>query len=177
MTIKIIVRNQARQAYLIGNKTLAKELSILGQVHNLQMKAAQERGQEPMHRQRFNFCLSLALKFPSCSKFTQRRKSSSASYNFDEDFTEIIRNPDVQSNGKEQIIDLHGLNMSDSIFVLKRELGVLRNAARSLDQNVIISIRVGPTPARLLVAVQRYLLEEEGLDFYEPRPGLLRVVI
>ncbi|KAG6389324.1 hypothetical protein SASPL_150792 [Salvia splendens] len=136
---------QARQAHLAGNKTLAKELSILGQLHDLQMKAAKEEAQGSFFHQ---------------------------------------RNLDVK-NGTEQIIDLHGLNVIEAIFVLKRELAILRNAARSVDQRVLVSIGVGagqhtrgsPMPARLRVAVQQYLLEEEGLNYTEPRPGLLRVVI
>ncbi|KAG6391155.1 hypothetical protein SASPL_148907 [Salvia splendens] len=136
---------QARQAHLAGNKTLAKELSILGQLHDLQMKAAKGEAQESFFHQ---------------------------------------RNLDV-TNGTEQIIDLHGLNVTEAIFVLKRELAILRNAARSVDQRVLVSIGVGavhhtmgsPRPARLRVAVQQYLLEEEGLNYTEPRPGLLRVVI
>ncbi|KAH6826343.1 CTC-interacting domain 7 [Perilla frutescens var. hirtella] len=136
---------QARQAYLAGNKTLAKELSILGQLHNLQMKAAHGKVPESIHRQRIS---------------------------------------DVQTNGRGQMIDLHGLHVSEAIFVLKRELAVLRTAARSVDQRLLVYICVGtghhtrgsPTPPRLPTAVQRYLLEE-GLDYSEPQPGLLRVVI
>ncbi|GAB2242589.1 hypothetical protein Droror1_Dr00019364 [Drosera rotundifolia] len=33
------------------------------------------------------------------------------------------------------------------------------------------------TPARLPIVVQRYLLEDEGLDYSKPQPGLLHVVI
>ncbi|CAM0913253.1 unnamed protein product [Alopecurus aequalis] len=43
---------QARQAYLVGNKALAKELSIKGQAYNSQMKAAHERAREAIYRQR-----------------------------------------------------------------------------------------------------------------------------
>nr|BAK07946.1 predicted protein [Hordeum vulgare subsp. vulgare] len=43
---------QARQAYLIGNKALAKELSIKGQAYNSQMKAAHEKAREAIYRQR-----------------------------------------------------------------------------------------------------------------------------
>ncbi|KAL0311800.1 UNVERIFIED_CONTAM: Polyadenylate-binding protein-interacting protein 7 [Sesamum radiatum] len=78
----------ARQAYLIGNKALAKELSIKGQLHNMQMKAAHGKAQESIYRQ---------------------------------------RNPDMLANGRERMIDLHGLHVSEAIHVLKRELMVLKS--------------------------------------------------
>ncbi|XP_052209772.1 polyadenylate-binding protein-interacting protein 7 isoform X2 [Diospyros lotus] len=43
---------QARQAFLIGNKALAKELSVKGQLHNMHMKAAHGKAQESIFRQR-----------------------------------------------------------------------------------------------------------------------------
>uniref|UniRef100_A0A2P2MBV4 Polyadenylate-binding protein-interacting protein 7 n=2 Tax=Rhizophora mucronata TaxID=61149 RepID=A0A2P2MBV4_RHIMU len=142
---------QARQAYLIGNKPLAKELSAKGQLHNMHMKAAHGKAQEAIYRQ---------------------------------------RNPvglEVQGNGRghERMIDLHGLHVSEAIHVLKHELSVLRSTARAAEQRLQVYIFVGTghhtrgsrTPARLPIAVQRYLLEEEGLDCTEPQPGLLRVVI
>lgn len=94
---------------------------------------------------------------------------------------------DNQGNGRghERMIDLHGLHVSEAIHVLKHELSVLRGTARASGQRLQVYICVGTghhtrgsrTPARLPVAVQRYLIEEEGLDFSEPQPGLLRVVI
>ncbi|GLJ12698.1 hypothetical protein SUGI_0196150 [Cryptomeria japonica] len=43
---------QARQAFIIGNKALAKELSTKGQWHNGLMKAAHEKAAEAIYRQR-----------------------------------------------------------------------------------------------------------------------------
>ncbi|KAJ8750881.1 hypothetical protein K2173_016062 [Erythroxylum novogranatense] len=142
---------QARQAYLVGNKALAKELSVKGQLHNMHMKAAHGKAQESIYRQ---------------------------------------RNPvelEIQGNGRvrERMIDLHGLHVSEAIHMLKHELSVLRSTDSAAEQRLQVYICVGTghhtrgsrTPARLPVAVQRYLLEEEGLDYTEPQPGLLRVVI
>jgi len=43
---------QARQAYLIGNGSLARELSRKGQLYNMQMKAAHGKAKETIYRQR-----------------------------------------------------------------------------------------------------------------------------
>uniref|UniRef100_A0A7C9AQ54 Smr domain-containing protein n=2 Tax=Opuntia streptacantha TaxID=393608 RepID=A0A7C9AQ54_OPUST len=141
---------QARQAYLIGNKALAKELSVKGQLHNMQMKAAHNQAQESIYRQR-----------------------------------NPINPEQACGRGQEKMIDLHGLHVSEAIHVLRHELSVLSKAARSAEQRLYVYICVGTghhtkgsrTPARLPVAVQRYLLEEEGLEYTEPQPGLLRVVL
>ncbi|XP_077236383.1 polyadenylate-binding protein-interacting protein 7-like [Tasmannia lanceolata] len=143
--------DQARQAYLIGNKALAKELSVKGQLHNMQMKAAHEKAKESIYRQRN----PMGPEIPSYGK------------------------------GQERMIDLHGLHVSEAIHILKHELSILKSAARSAAQRLQVLICVGTghhtkgfrTPARLPVAVERYLLEEEGLNYTEPQPGLLRVVI
>ncbi|GMN63318.1 hypothetical protein TIFTF001_032395 [Ficus carica] len=142
---------QARQAYLIGNKALAKELSVKGQLHNIHMKAAHGKAQDSIYR----------LRNPVA--------------------------PEMQGNGRgqERMIDLHGLHVSEAIHILKHELSVLRSTARAAEQRLQVYICVGTghhtrgsrTPARLPIAVQRYLLEEEGLDYSEPQAGLLRVVI
>ncbi|ESW33116.1 hypothetical protein PHAVU_001G044600 [Phaseolus vulgaris] len=141
---------QARQAYLVGNKALAKELSVKGQLHNMHMKAAHGKAQESIYRQRNPVA------------------------------------PEMQVNGRghQRMIDLHGLHVSEAIHVLKHELSVLRSTARAAEQRLQVYICVGTghhtrgsrTPARLPIAVQRYLLEE-GLDFTEPQPGLIRVVL
>jgi len=142
---------QARQAYLIGNKALAKELSAKGQLHNMHMKEAHGKAQESIYRQR----------------------------------NPVGPEMHVNGRGHERMIDLHGLHVSEAIHVLKHELSVLRSTARAAEQRLHVYICVGTghhtrgsrTPARLPIAVQRYLLEEEGLDFTEPQPGLIRVVL
>ncbi|XP_078430962.1 polyadenylate-binding protein-interacting protein 7-like [Wolffia australiana] len=43
---------QARQAFIIGNKALAKELSLKGQLYNMQMKEAHEKARDAIYRHR-----------------------------------------------------------------------------------------------------------------------------
>ena len=43
---------QARQSQLIGNKALAKELSLKGQLYNMQMKSTHEKAREAIYQQR-----------------------------------------------------------------------------------------------------------------------------
>lgn len=145
---------QARQAYFIGNKVLAKEMSMKGQFHNLHLKAvAHGKAQESLLRHRNNEMMM-----------------------------------QQQGNGgrfHERIIDLQGFHANEAIHILNRELTLLKVAARTEDQRVQVYIFVGTLnqprgsrlSLRLPIVVQRYLLEEEGLDFTEPQPGLLRVVI
>lgn len=94
--------------------------------------------------------------------------------------------PELQSygRGQERLIDLHGLHVSEAIHILKQELSFLRSTARSAVQPLQVLICVGTghhtkgsrTPARLPIAVERFLLEE-GLEYKESQPGLLQVVL
>ncbi|XP_047313571.1 polyadenylate-binding protein-interacting protein 7-like isoform X2 [Impatiens glandulifera] len=150
---------QARQAYYIGNKVLAKEMSMKGQLHNLHMKAAHGKVQESLLRQRNNEMMM---------QYQHQHQQLNA------------------GRVHERLIDLQGLQANEAVHILNRELTLLKLAARADEQRVQVYICVGTinqtrgvraTPARLPIVVQRYLLEEEGLDFTEPQPGLLRVVI
>eukprot|EP00250_Pteridium_aquilinum_P001596 c11789_g1_i3 orf=271-1638(+) len=139
---------QARQAYLSGNKALARDLAAKGQLHNGLMKDAHTKAGETI--------------------FQQRNMSSGG-----------------LSNGQSQLLDLHGLHVSEAIPLLKRELAALRATARSSHQRLQVLICVGTghhtkgarTPARLPIAVERFLAEDEHLSFTEQQPGMLTVVI
>ncbi|XP_038993833.1 polyadenylate-binding protein-interacting protein 7-like isoform X2 [Hibiscus syriacus] len=140
--------DQAHQGFLIGNTALAKELSLKGPLQNMHIKAAHGNAEESTYRQRNQV------------------------------------HPKI-NGGTQRIIDLHGLHVTEAIHMLKYELSVLRSTARAADQRLQVYISVGSghqarvsrIPARLPVAVQHFLLEEECLDYTEPLPGLLRVVI
>lgn len=141
---------QARQAYLIGNKGLAKEASAKGQLHNRLMKAAQSKAGETI--------------------FQQRNVSTAQLPTF--------------GPGQPRLLDLHGLHVNEAITLLKRELSALRVAARSSRhrQQVFICVGTGHTkgsrpPARLPLAVERYLAEEEHLHFTVPQAGMIKVVL
>lgn len=138
--------DQARQAYIIGNGALAKELSRKGKLYNMQMKEAHEKARETIYRH---------------------------------------RNPSSLGSGsQDQLIDLHGLHVSEAIQVLQQELTSLKRVGRSQGKRLHVMICVGTghhtkgsrTPARLPVAVEQFLIGE-GFQFTQPQPGLLRVVL
>ncbi|CAI9773165.1 unnamed protein product [Fraxinus pennsylvanica] len=184
---------QARQGYLIGNKALAKELIVKGQLHNMQMKAAHGRkAQESIYRQR-NLEMQangrekvIDLQWLHLSEAIQVLKHELAVMKNDARSTDQRlllyicghHTSGMQANGREKVIDLQWLHLIEAIQVLKHELAVMKNDARSTDQRLLLYIcghhtRGSHIPFRLPAAVQHYLLEEEGLDYTEPQPGRL----
>lgn len=96
------------------------------------------------------------------------------------------RNSNTYANSPGQrLIDLHGLHVSEAIPFLKREIAQLRYNTRNTRQRETVFICVGTghhtkgsrTPSRLPAAVQKYLLEEEHLQFTEPQAGMLRIIL
>uniref|UniRef100_A0A0E0CBD8 DUF1771 domain-containing protein n=1 Tax=Oryza meridionalis TaxID=40149 RepID=A0A0E0CBD8_9ORYZ len=123
---------QATQAYMLGNKALAKELNMKGQLYNLQMKAAHETAREAIYQQ---------------------------------------RNPFSSEQGQDRLIDLHGLQVSEAIQVVKAELALLMGATRTKYQkNVEASHNKGlktvPNSIRSENYVITFEVEEEKFPFF-----------
>ncbi|CAI7909140.1 unnamed protein product [Closterium sp. NIES-54] len=143
---------QATQAYLAGNKAAAKELSARGQWHNEQMKAAHAKASDAIFRTR----------------------NAASGY----------LGGGAGEGGEARVLDLHGLHVGEAIPMLKREIAAMRSAARSTQQRQQVYVCVGTghhtkgrAPPRLPLAVERYLVEEERVQFMETQPGMLRVVV
>ncbi|XP_008792861.2 polyadenylate-binding protein-interacting protein 7-like [Phoenix dactylifera] len=139
---------QARQAYLVGNKALAKELSVKGQLYNMQMKAAHAKAREKIFRQRNPVAPQLQGQAQDCMIDLHGLHVSEAIHILKQELS-ILRSTARSAGQQLQVMICVGT-------------GHHTKGSR--------------TPARLPVAVEQYLIEE-GLHYTQPQPGLLRVVI
>ncbi|XP_064961310.1 polyadenylate-binding protein-interacting protein 7-like isoform X2 [Musa acuminata AAA Group] len=140
---------QARQAYLIGNKALAKELSLKGQLYNMQMKAAHEKAKETIY---------------------QRRNPSSEVLGCSRGQDHLIDLHGLHVGEAIHVLHRELRAMRNTARAAGQQLHALICVGTGHHT------KGSRTPARLPVAIEQYLVEE-GLRFTQPQPGLLRVVI
>ncbi|OAY81574.1 Polyadenylate-binding protein-interacting protein 7 [Ananas comosus] len=139
---------QARQAYLIGNKALAKELNLKDQLYNLQMKATHDKAREATTWQR-------NLLLPDLHVYSKSVEEPS-----------------------DPFIDLRGLHAGEAIHALNHELRNLKRAARLAPRKLEVMILVGSAAGgRALSAAVEQCLSEHGLHHTPVQPGVLRVVM
>lgn len=143
---------QATQAYLAGNKRLARELGAKGRWHGEQMHAAHAAA--------------------AAETFTRRNPGAAAA---------IAGASGSSSSGSgAQTVDLHGLHVSEALQLLESLLlqlqpGLGGSGSRARQLRVVVGAGThGKVPARLPAAVRRYL-QEQGLPFSEPYAGLLEI--
>ncbi|KAK9865208.1 hypothetical protein WJX84_010157 [Apatococcus fuscideae] len=144
---------QATQAFLAGDKALAKELGGKGRWHADQMQAAHASASE--------------------SIFKQRNARGSAAGN-----ASVLGH-----GKNSALLDLHGLHVAEAQAILTRELGLhQRKAGGGKGIKIHILVGTGHhtkgsrTPARLPQAIQK-LLQEHQVTYREPQPGLLEVLL
>ncbi|XP_020256938.1 polyadenylate-binding protein-interacting protein 7-like isoform X1 [Asparagus officinalis] len=142
---------QASQAYLIGNKALARELSEKGQFYNMQMKAAQLKDGGPIYHKRD----PISYELQGYNRGGQDRV--------------------IDLHGLHVSDALHVLK--HELNILK---STVRSSGQQLQATILLvtghhtsGTRVSP---RLPMAVEQFLLDE-GLPYTQSQPGLLHVVI
>ncbi|CAL9108121.1 unnamed protein product [Musa acuminata var. zebrina] len=143
---------QARQAYLIGNKALEKESSFKGQLYNMHMKAAHQKARETIFQKRN----------PVSPKIQGRSG---------------VQDPLIDLHGLHV---REAIQVVDRELSTLRSTATATATGQRL--HAIVCVATGHhtkgsrIPARLTVAVEQYLLGE-GLHFTQPQPGLLCVAI
>jgi len=138
----------ATQAYISGNKALAKELGAKGRWHNERMKL--------LHAQAAN------------ETFSKRNAATLAG-------TNSGHTSNTSSSSAPPTIDLHGLHVSEALHHLDRALENLQQRRVSKVRLVVGVGQHGKVPARLKTAVEGHLSGIWKLRYREPYEGLLEV--
>ncbi|XP_064977558.1 polyadenylate-binding protein-interacting protein 7-like isoform X2 [Musa acuminata AAA Group] len=143
---------QARQAYLIGNKALEKESSFKGQLYNMHMKAAHQKARETIFQKRN----------PVSPKIQGRSG---------------VQDPLIDLHGLHV---REAIQVVDRELSTLRSTATATATGQRLHAMICVATghhtKGSRIPARLTVAVEQYLLGE-GLHFTQPQPGLLCVAI
>lgn len=151
---------QATQAYLAGNRKLAKELGAKGRAANEAMKSAHAQASSTIYRAR-----------NSAAAAQQQRVGGGS------------------GGAAASFIDLHGLHVSEALQLLGRELSALQQQQRGAaggkaggrgGRKVQICVGTGShtkgprTPARLPPAVEQFLADK-GMRYTYVMPGLIQL--
>lgn len=151
---------QATQAYLAGDRRLARELGTKGRWHGEQMAAAHQSAASQLFAQRNpGMAGGIGDGANHGGPATATRGGGSA-------------------GSGVQTVDLHGLHVSEALQQLESLLDKARHGSGSSQQRrlrVVVGVgQHGKVPARLPVAVRRYL-QDHGVPFSEPYAGLLDI--
>jgi hypothetical protein len=141
---------QATQAYLSGNKALAKELSRKGRTHAQAMRAAHDVAAGTIFRERN-------------ANILHSTNGSAGS----------------GAGGGPRMFDLHGLHVAEAVAVLRRELPHCRASGERVVHVLVGTghhVKGSRTPARLPAAVAEFL-HTSRIRFWEPQAGMLEVDI
>jgi len=149
--LRDVCLEKAGEAYLIGNKALARELSEKGQFYNMQMKAAQLKAGDTVYPKR-----------------------DPASYEL-QGFSRGGHGRLIDLRGLHVSDALHVLK--HELNVLRN---AAQSSGQRLQATILLGTGIHSKGARisprLPMAVEQVLLEE-GLPYTQPQPGLLHVVI